>query len=148
MGIVQTNLNIVHMNKDIVDMSKELMKINWTHGFNLKEEKRFLTKTLKNTDSLNEINRNNNLENNKNVEIHSDVVKMNKDIVQMNKDIVEINKSITSDRRNSNYKKVKIFNKITKTETLDNTEKENRDPKRENKEQNVILQQQKKSVKE
>ena len=57
--IVQSNVNIVQMNKDIVDMSKELMKINWSHGFNLKEEKSFLTNTMKNTESPNSCNNNN-----------------------------------------------------------------------------------------
>ena len=117
------------------------MKINWTHGFNLKEEKRFLTNTLKSTETLNKIKINNNAENNqKNKmigEIDSDVVKLKKDILEINKDIVEMNMSITSANREE--QNAKIFNKITKTETLDSTKKEHRNPKRENIEQKNIV---------
>jgi len=138
--IVQTNVNIVHMNKDIIDMSKELMKINWANGFNLKEEKRLIPNTIPNP----EIKNNNTTINNESqtvLEINSDVVKMNKDILQMNKDIIEMNKSQHHSNNTSNYTNIKIVNEFTKTEKFDNCEKENREPKTENKVRKLIIKQ-------
>ena len=150
--IMQTNVNIVHMNKDIVDMSKELMKINWANGFNLKEEKRLITNTVKNTEALN-----NNLNTNHEtvLEVNSEVVQMNQDIVQMNKDILEMNKTFTKEQQtksnySSSYKSVKISNDFVKERKIDNSEKENREPKRENKVRKLIVKQdfQKENIRE
>jgi len=146
--IVQSNVNIVQMNKDIVDMSKELMKINWTHGFNLKEEKSFLTNTMKNTEYFNNTCINTNTQkdevNNRGLDIDSDVINMNKDILQMNKDILEINKGFmikrqSNESNSSINKKIKNSYQIKKKEKLDNHEKENRDPKQVNKEETPIV---------
>ena len=150
--IMQTNVNIVHMNKDIVDMSKELMKINWANGFNLKEEKRRITNTMKNTEALN-----NNLNTNHEtvLEVNSEVVQMNQDIVQMNEDILEMNKTYTKEQQtksnySSSYKSVKISNDFVKERKIDNSEKENREPKRENKVRKLIVKQdfQKENIRE
>merc|ERR1711892_943896 len=143
--IVQTNVNIVHMNKDIIDMSKELMKINWANGFNLKEEKRLIPNTIPKPEIIN----NNTTSNNESqtvLEINSDVVKMNKDILQMNKDIIDMNKSFTRESQHnsnntSNYTNVKIVNEFTKIQKFDNCEKENREPKTENKVRKLIIKQ-------
>jgi len=147
--IVQSNVNIVQMNKDIVDMSKELMKINWTHGFNLKEEKSFLTNTMKNTESPNSCNNNNAKKegvNNIILDIDSDVMNINKDILQINKDIMEMNRNIITKQINnensfSSNNKTKNSNEFTKAKMFDNSEKENRDPKKVNKEQKHVVKQ-------
>merc|ERR1712243_391548 len=110
--IVQSNVNIVQMNKDIVDMSKELLKINWVHGFNLKEEKSFLTNTMKNTEYFNNTCINTKDEvNNRSLDLDSDVINMNKDILQMNKNILEINKGFMI-KRHSNESNSSINKKI------------------------------------
>merc|ERR1711892_1315293 len=115
------------------------------NGFNLKEEKRLITNTVLSPENK-KINTTNNNESQTVLEINSDVVKMNKDILQMNKDIVEMNKSFTIDKNSntsntSNYTNIKISNDFTKTEKFDNCEKENREPKTENKVRKLIIKQ-------
>eukprot|EP00091_Calanus_sinicus_P003731 TRINITY_DN13909_c0_g1_i1.p1 TRINITY_DN13909_c0_g1~~TRINITY_DN13909_c0_g1_i1.p1 ORF type:complete len:140 (-),score=31.06 TRINITY_DN13909_c0_g1_i1:666-1085(-) len=98
---------------------------------------------MKNTDVLN--NRLN-VNHETVLEVNSEVVQMNQDIMQMNKDILEMNKTYTKEQQSkpkisSSYKSFKISNEIVKELKIDNSEKENREPKRENKVRKLIVKQ-------
>ena len=71
---------------------------------------------------------------------------INKDILQINKDIMEMNRNIITKQINnensfSSNNKTKNSNEFTKAKMFDNSEKENRGPKKVNIEQKHVVKQ-------
>jgi len=129
-NVMQTNLNIVLMNKEIVDMSKELMRINWAHGFNLKEEKKLVNDAINSFEDIEQINNPNTTYDHQS---HSEVVQMNSSILQMNNDIIEMNNRMCQQNKveRNEWKKEavsNIANEFSGVKVFDTTEKENRPP--------------------
>jgi len=129
-NVMQTNLNIVLMNKEIVDMSKELMRINWAHGFNLKEEKKLVNDAINSFEDIEQINNPNTTYDHQS---HSEVVQMNSSILQMNNDIIEMNNRMCQQNKveRNEWKKEavsSIANEFSGVKVFDTTEKENRPP--------------------
>jgi len=133
--IVQTNLNVVLMNKEIVDMSKELMKINWANGFNLKEETKFTSNSRVEMKLMNNEKFSN--ESYEYSDVKFEVDQMNREILQMNNTILDMNQTYSTNKNHNlnnahTVRKVPIRKEFDASENFDESEKENREPKTEN----------------